>query len=128
MRMSYQVCCALCVLPQMTGGSNVVVFGRCDPATWHPDLDWLEGAMAGPSPPRMVVLINPCNPTGACCRNVLKFGNFVMLSQRDTTQAHSMHKARRLICRLKCLPFRHWPCAARVAAQIWLSTTMARPG
>ena len=60
----------LVVLPQMTGGSNDVVFGRCDPATWHPDLDWLEGAMAGPSPPRMVVLINPCNPTGMCCRSL----------------------------------------------------------
>jgi hypothetical protein len=51
---------------QMTGGSDAVVFGRCDPATWHPDLDWLEGELSGPSPPRMVVLINPCNPTGEC--------------------------------------------------------------
>ena len=57
------MCCA-----QMTGGSGAVVFGRCDPATWHPDLDWLQGALAGPAPPRMVVLINPCNPTGECRR------------------------------------------------------------
>ena len=49
---------------QMSGGAEKVVFGRCDPASWHPDLDWLEAALAGPSPPRMVVLVNPCNPTG----------------------------------------------------------------
>lgn len=49
---------------QMTGGTDAVVFGRCNPSTWHPDLDWLEVALQGQSPPRMVVLINPCNPTG----------------------------------------------------------------
>ncbi len=49
----------------MTGGADAVVFGRCDPATWHPDLVWLESALAGPTPPKMVVLVNPCNPTGA---------------------------------------------------------------
>jgi aspartate/methionine/tyrosine aminotransferase len=53
---------------QMTGGSDAVVFGRCDPTTWHPDLEWLEGTLSGRSPPRMVVLINPCNPTGQCWR------------------------------------------------------------
>jgi hypothetical protein len=53
---------------QMTGGSESVVGGRCDERTWHPDLDWLEGELAGPSPPRMVVIVNPCNPTGVCAR------------------------------------------------------------
>jgi hypothetical protein len=27
---------------QMTGGAASVVLGPCDPATLHPDLDWLE--------------------------------------------------------------------------------------
>jgi hypothetical protein len=37
------------------------------PLCRHPDLDWLERELAGPSPPSMVVLVNPCNPTGAPC-------------------------------------------------------------
>jgi len=41
-----------------------VVFGPCDPSSWHPDLDWLQRTLDGPSPPRMAVLVNPCNPTG----------------------------------------------------------------
>lgn len=49
---------------QMTGGGHSVVYGRCDPHTWQPDLDWLEQALSGPDPPKMVVLVNPCNPTG----------------------------------------------------------------
>ena len=49
---------------QMTGGGHSVVHGRCDPHTWQPDLDWLEQALSGPDPPKMVVLVNPCNPTG----------------------------------------------------------------
>ena len=49
---------------QMTGGAANVVFGDCDRQTWHPDLDWLEGELAGPNPPKMVVLVNPNNPTG----------------------------------------------------------------
>lgn len=31
----------------------------------HPDLDWLAAELAGPKPPKMVVITNPCNPTGA---------------------------------------------------------------
>ena len=49
---------------QMTGGAADVVHGRCDPQTWHPDLDWLEQELARPNAPKMVVLVNPCNPTG----------------------------------------------------------------
>lgn len=30
----------------------------------HPSLPWLKQALAGPEPPKMVVLCNPCNPTG----------------------------------------------------------------
>jgi hypothetical protein len=54
----------LILLMQMAGGGRGVVLGPCDPATWHPDLDWLEQALAAPSPPKMVVITNPCNPTG----------------------------------------------------------------
>ena len=50
---------------QMTGGAANVVFGPCDRSTWRPDLDWLEAELAGPRPPKMVVLVNPNNPTGA---------------------------------------------------------------
>jgi len=49
---------------QMTGGSEGVVLGRCDPDTLRPDLSWLEQTMQEPSPPKVVVLVNPCNPTG----------------------------------------------------------------
>lgn len=37
---------------------------RCNSQSWHPDLDWLEETLKGKEPPRMVVLVNPCNPTG----------------------------------------------------------------
>lgn len=52
------------VSPQMTGGSERLVIGECDPDTMRPSLAWLERELAGPSPPKMVVLVNPCNPTG----------------------------------------------------------------
>ena len=92
------------VLPQMTGGSNDVVFGRCDPATWHPDLDWLEGAVAGPSPPRMVVLINPCNPTGARRRSLAhRWGNVAAVPEEVQQHAASRHAARRLAAQVQSL-------------------------
>lgn len=49
---------------QMTGGGANVVYGKCDPRTWHPDLDWLEAELQGACPPKVVVIVNPCNPTG----------------------------------------------------------------
>ena len=49
---------------QMTGGAAQVVLGPCNPNTLHPDLQWLEQQLRGPDPPKMVVLVNPCNPTG----------------------------------------------------------------
>ena len=49
---------------QMTGGADNVVHGKCDPQSWHPNLDWLEQELSQPNPPKMVVLVNPCNPTG----------------------------------------------------------------
>lgn len=50
---------------QMTGGAANVIYGQCDPQTWHPDLDWLEQQLQQPGRLKMVVLVNPCNPTGA---------------------------------------------------------------
>jgi len=47
-----------------TGGADNIVWGECDPHTLHPDITWLRGAMSGPSPPKLVVICNPCNPTG----------------------------------------------------------------
>ena len=52
-------------MQQMTGGAANVVFGRCHPDSLHPDLDWLAEQLRQPSPPKMVVLVNPNNPTGA---------------------------------------------------------------
>ncbi|GFR53019.1 hypothetical protein Agub_g15711 [Astrephomene gubernaculifera] len=49
---------------QMTGSADRVVLGECDPASQRPSLEWLRGQLAGPQPPKMVVLVNPCNPTG----------------------------------------------------------------
>lgn len=49
---------------QMTGSAEGVVLGPCDSDTLRPNLDWLEQIMREPSPPKVVVLVNPCNPTG----------------------------------------------------------------
>ena len=49
---------------QMTGGGRGVALGPCHQDSMHPDLDWLEAELSGPQPPKLVVLINPCNPTG----------------------------------------------------------------
>jgi aspartate/methionine/tyrosine aminotransferase len=49
---------------QMTGSAPEVLLGPCDAASLHPDLQWLQQQLAGPKPPKMVVLVNPCNPTG----------------------------------------------------------------
>ena len=51
---------------QMTGSSARLIEGVCDPDTFQPDLDWLEQRFRQPDPPKMVVLINPNNPTGLC--------------------------------------------------------------
>lgn len=38
--------------------------GQCNADSLRPDLGWLRQRLQQPSPPRMVVLVNPCNPTG----------------------------------------------------------------
>lgn len=50
---------------QMTGGARAVSFGE-PTSDLKPDLDWLEAELAGEKPPKMVVIVNPCNPAGAC--------------------------------------------------------------
>lgn len=50
---------------QMTGAAARVVTGPPDPDTLKPDLEWLERTMRSAAPPKMVVIVNPCNPTGA---------------------------------------------------------------
>lgn len=49
---------------QMSGGAEKVLLGPCDNSTLHPDLGWLQEQLQGPDPPKMVVIVNPCNPTG----------------------------------------------------------------
>jgi len=49
---------------QMTGSGRSVIFGECNAQTLHPDLDWLEQILSSSERPKMVVLVNPCNPTG----------------------------------------------------------------
>lgn len=49
---------------QMTGGADRVLLGPCHCDNQHPDLGWLQQQLTGPDPPRMVVIVNPCNPTG----------------------------------------------------------------
>lgn len=49
---------------QMTGGASRIIYGECDPLTLHPNLDWLQTVLRKPTPPKMVILVNPCNPTG----------------------------------------------------------------
>lgn len=49
---------------QMTGSADRVVYGEVDPDTLRPSLSWLRAELAGPRPPKMVVVVNPCNPTG----------------------------------------------------------------
>lgn len=52
---------------QMTGGSDSVEVAPFKEETYHPDLDWLESRMQDTSrpTPKLVVLVNPNNPTGA---------------------------------------------------------------
>jgi len=52
----------------MLTGSGIpkqnILIGPRDPETMLPDLDWLEEALDSEKPPKLVVLVNPCNPTG----------------------------------------------------------------
>jgi hypothetical protein len=50
--------------PQMTGCGQSVAYGPCDARTWHPDLDWLQREFEGRSPPKLIYLVNPSNPSG----------------------------------------------------------------
>ena len=48
---------------QMTGGANTVVVGDVDDEL-VPDMVWLEKHLADSPSTKMVVICNPCNPTG----------------------------------------------------------------
>ncbi|KAL3824333.1 hypothetical protein ACJIZ3_020362 [Penstemon smallii] len=49
---------------QMTGVTNILV-GPGDPATLHPDADWLEKTLLHTKPtPKLVTVVNPGNPSG----------------------------------------------------------------
>ena len=48
---------------QMTGGARSIVLGPPD-ACLKPDLAWLAEELNGDNPPKMVVIVNPCNPAG----------------------------------------------------------------
>ena len=52
---------------QMTGGKGTLRMGPSDQRTFMPDLDWLQDQLSGPSPPKLVYVVNPCNPTGGAC-------------------------------------------------------------
>ena len=50
---------------QMTGGGSHVVLGPYEKESYHPDFEWLAQEVRGSCPPKMVVLVNPNNPSGA---------------------------------------------------------------
>lgn len=50
---------------QMTGGAKSMIIGPVRSETLLPDVDWLEEVLTSESnKPKMVVIVNPCNPTG----------------------------------------------------------------
>ncbi len=48
----------------MTLGTEAMAIGPCSPDTFHPDLAWLENHLSQHPRTKMVVLVNPNNPTG----------------------------------------------------------------
>ena len=43
---------------------QTIAYGPSDPDNWFPDLDWLEDELESANPPKLVYIVNPCNPTG----------------------------------------------------------------
>ena len=50
---------------QMTGSARTVLLGEPQ-ANMKPDLQWLQQQLQSEKPPKMVTIVNPCNPAGAC--------------------------------------------------------------
>lgn len=71
---------------QMTGGVKNVMYGPAGPGL-KPDLDWLEEELQGDNPPKMVVIVNPCNPAGSC----LQFFMFVFVQNAVVCGLHTSH-------------------------------------
>ncbi len=46
---------------------QTIAYGPSDPDNWFPDLDWLEDELESATPPKLVYIVNPCNPTGVLC-------------------------------------------------------------
>eukprot|EP00884_Botryococcus_braunii_P017072 jgi/Botrbrau1/4048/Bobra.152_3s0007.2 len=89
---------------QMTGGAAHVIYGQCDPTTLHPDLDWLEKHLQGPGAAKMVVIVNPCNPTGVlldegelrrAAELCERAGAWLVM---DNTYEHFVYEGRQHIC------------------------------
>ena len=54
---------------------QTIAYGPSDPDNWFPDLDWLEDELESANPPKLVYIVNPCNPTGwLACKALLKAG------------------------------------------------------
>ena len=55
------VCKMMCCIGRC---GQTIVYGPSDPDNWYPDLDWLEDELESANPPKLVYIVNPCNPTG----------------------------------------------------------------
>ena len=72
---------------QMTGGGKNVMYGPAG-AGLKPDLDWLENELKSDIPPKMVVIVNPCNPAGS----LLQFCLCMYGKRIDTSWATLPHR------------------------------------
>lgn len=119
-------CCAAAQALQMTGGAEAVRFGPCDPASWHPDLEWLAAELSSGSPPRMVVLVNPCNPTGAEPQRPSRRARDSITQLEGTTQ--TVQEGTVLAVQVCCWPKPSWSghrhCVKRRArGSLWTTRT-----
>ena len=51
-----------------------IAYGPSDPDNWFPDLDWLKDELESATPPKLVYIVNPGNPTGQLACRTLMFG------------------------------------------------------
>ena len=76
---------------EMTGSGAHLIEGPCHSETLLPDLDWLAWRCQQPDPPKMVVCVNPCNPTGQQSNLLMQRGRCscsgVVMSKGDVERA-----------------------------------------